>query len=238
MVIGDTEAGIMPVFERIAAEKSSPLFKSAEAREFRFLTQSVQGRAIYRFIKNSDQSEEQWETDLLGEYQKGNLQTAICVLDLLKNDGWNLEVEKINKGLANIKETTGIRGRWEILGANPKIICDTAHNDDGVRAVMDQLMNVPAKKLHIIWGMVNDKAPEKILPLLPKNAEYYYTKASIPRALEADILYEQATAAGFKGSSFPDVGSAMEAARKNAEKEDVIFIGGSTFVVADALELF
>ncbi len=238
VVIGDTDSALLPVFEHIARKKGSPLFKSTDARGFKFLTQSVQGHAIYRFIITADQSEEQWELDLLGEYQKGNLLTTLCVLDLLKREGWSLDNEEIASGLASITKSTGLRGRWEILGANPKIICDTAHNDEGVRAVMTQLLHVPAKKLHIIWGMVDDKAPETILPLLPQDAEYYFTRASIPRALDAKILLEKAAAAGLKGNAFPDVRRAIEAAQQNAETDDVIFIGGSTFVVSDALEVF
>ena len=126
-------------------------------------------------------------------------------------------------------------GRWQIIGANPRIVCDTGHNEGGMREVVSQISKTPYKKLHFIIGMVNDKDIAGVLNLLPRDAIYYFTKASIPRALDEKQLLKMAAFFKLEGSSYPTVADALEAARKNATAEDLIFVGGSTFVVAEAI---
>lgn len=235
VVIGDACGVSMEVFKRITLERKAPLVSSGLERKPILTTQSMQGKVTHRFQNLGKNSQEQWETDLRGEYQKYNLITALAVLDLLHKKGYQLDKDDTSRGLGNISMSTGLRGRWEIMGSNPMLIADTAHNEDGIRAVMEQLSNTAAKRLHIIWGMVNDKSSDKILPLLPHDADYYFTKASIPRALDETDLKNRAHQAKLDGLAYPDVKSAVEAASRNADAEDVIFIGGSTFVVADAL---
>jgi dihydrofolate synthase/folylpolyglutamate synthase len=128
---------------------------------------------------------------------------------------------------------TGLKGRWQKLGTNPLIVCDTGHNLDGITQVVEQLKRLSYRQLFMIIGMVKDKDISGVLQLLPKNANYYFCQAAIPRALDANTLAAQARAQGLKGEVTPDVNEAMEQARAKASAEDVIFIGGSTFVVAE-----
>ncbi len=174
-------------------------------------------------------------SDLPGIYQQKNICTAIQTLDVLRTEDIKIPKESIYKGLKNVKRNTGLRGRWDEIGFNPLIVCDVAHNAEGVREVIAQLLSIPFKKLHIVWGMVSDKDISAILNLLPKEAYYYFTKADIPRALNENDLSKKAFALGLKGEKYPEVGKALEAAKENAVPEDVIFIGGSTFVVGEVL---
>jgi len=130
---------------------------------------------------------------------------------------------------------TGLMGRWQILSNHPLTICDTGHNFEGISYVIEQIRNTPHKNLHFVFGVVEDKNIDKILEILPKDATYYFTQASIPRALNHEILKQKAKKANLNGDSYPTVQLAIENAKKNAEVNDLIFIGGSTFVVADAL---
>lgn len=238
VLLGSCNPDLYPVFETVAAKNSCRLFKSSDTREFKYRMETIENRSMIRFRNKENKLDESWEIDLLGSYQQENLSTALKVIDLMNEIGWKLPVHKVSEGLLTIAKSTGLRGRWEILGANPKIVGDTAHNEAGIREVVKQLKHIPAKRLRIIWGMVNDKSLESILPLLPVNAEYYFTAASIPRAMNALTLSEKGNSFGLEGKVFTDVGSAIEASLSDADKEDVIFIGGSTFVVADALKYF
>jgi dihydrofolate synthase / folylpolyglutamate synthase len=246
IVIGTEKTEVLPVLKSFAEKNGSQAFVSSESREFSFQTETLDHKAKVRFHKKEggdgergrigDGEIEEWEIDLLGSYQRENLSTSLLAIDILTQKAWKFSQQQTKSGLSSVIKNTGIRGRWEILAANPKIICDTAHNEEGIRKVMQQLISVPAKKLHIIWGMVSDKSLGLILPLLPKEAAYYFTAASIPRAMDPAQLAEKARASGLLGDIYSDVKSAIMAARENADQEDVIFIGGSTFVVADALE--
>lgn len=238
LVTGSTDQTVLNILESKALQAGSKTYIAANSRKFKFQTETLEQKSLIRFhnMNKGEETEESWEIDLLGAYQKDNLSTCLITLELLKEKGWKLNKELCRKGLSSISKTTGLRGRWEIIGVNPKTICDTAHNEDGIREVMQQLNMQAAKKLHIIWGMVNDKSPESILPILPRQASYYFTRASIPRAMDPGLLAKKAKKLGLEGSVFPDVGSALRSARKQAGKNDVIFIGGSTFVVADALQ--
>ena len=134
-----------------------------------------------------------------------------------------------------VVENTGIIGRWQTIHYNPLIICDTCHNEDGIKNILTQIRQTAHEKLHIIWGTVNDKNIEKILTLLPKNAIYYFCEANIPRALPKERLLTLARQNKLKGNHYPSVKTALSIAQKNANTKDLIFVGGSTFVVAEAL---
>ncbi len=169
-----------------------------------------------------------------GDYQSKNLVTVFGIFNCL--EGLLHFAEKdISNGITNVIKNTELRGRWQILSHNPLMICDTGHNKEGLEYVTRQLKKVPGKKLHMVIGFVNDKDLSAVLPLFPKNAVYYFTKASVPRALNENILKEAASSYSLSGESYPTVKSAMESAAKQASAEDIIFIGGSTFVVADCL---
>lgn len=171
--------------------------------------------------------------ELSGECQIKNSATIITAIKELIKLGWEIKPDDVRKGFANVNEITGLMGRWMVIGENPKIICDTGHNTGGWKYLAHSLENISG--LHMIIGFVNDKDVTGILSLMPKNAEYYFTKASVTRAMDDSILADLASKAGLKGNNYPSVTDAVATAKKMAKKTDTIFIGGSTFVVADYL---
>jgi dihydrofolate synthase/folylpolyglutamate synthase len=173
------------------------------------------------------------ETDLLGAYQKKNGTTAIHVIKSLK--GFTVSENQLHNGLLNVVKNTNLKGRWQILQVAPRVICDTAHNKEGLHYVLHQLASLPAKKLHIVLGVVTDKKLEEILPLFPQDASYYFCKPNIPRGLDEYELQSKANHFGLLGSTYNSVNEAYLAAISNAEKEDVVFVGGSTFVVGEVV---
>ena len=173
------------------------------------------------------------ETDLLGAYQKKNGTTAIHVIKSLK--GFTVSENQLHNGLLNVVKNTNLKGRWQILQVAPRVICDTAHNKEGLHYVLHQLASLPAKKLHIVLGVVTDKKLEEILPLFPQDASYYFCKPNIPRGLDEYELQSKANHFGLLGSTYNSVNEAYLTAISNAEKEDVVFVGGSTFVVGEVV---
>ncbi len=169
-----------------------------------------------------------------GDYQSKNLQTVFQVFSVLK-DRFKLTQGNLIKGIEKVIHNTGLAGRWQVIGRDPLTLCDTGHNREGLEYVVHQLKRIRKGILHIVIGFVNDKDLGLVLPLLPADATYYFTKASVPRALDEKVLMEQASEEGLRGEAFPDVISALNAARGNASPDDLIFVGGSTFVVAEAL---
>jgi len=174
------------------------------------------------------------KTDLKGIYQKKNIVTVLQTLEILQNL-LKIDTNKIFSGLSKVQQNTGFKGRWQVLGKNPLIVCDTGHNEAGISEVVSQIRLQKFKQLHFVLGTVNDKDISKILHLLPKDAFYYFTKASIPRALNEKLLADRAVEFGLVGNSYSTVNEAYTAAKKNAENDDMIFIGGSTFVVAEVV---
>jgi dihydrofolate synthase/folylpolyglutamate synthase len=175
--------------------------------------------------------------DMNGLYQIENIITVLTATGELQRLGWQVSASHLREGLAHVKKNTGLLGRWQTLGHNPRSICDTAHNSDGIAAVMRQIEQLPRKKLHMVWGMVSDKDLDTILPLLPGDALYYFTPSSVPRSMDALLLCQRAGEFGLKGKTWPGVQEAYLAARLAAGPDDLIFTGGSTFVVADLLEM-
>jgi dihydrofolate synthase/folylpolyglutamate synthase len=173
-------------------------------------------------------------TVLGGDYQSKNIQAVLLSVRLLEKE-FNISQNNILEGIRNVIKNTGLAGRWQIMGHDPLVICDTGHNREGLEYVISQLKSTPKKNLHIVMGFVNDKDLSMVLPLFPVNAFYYFTKASVPRALDENTLMLEASKYGLKGSAYPDVRTALFTARSKADPADLIFVGGSTFVVADAL---
>ena len=166
------------------------------------------------------------------DYQKENINTVISAIDVLN---WNISNEEIYSGIKNVKINTGLRGRWEVLSTKPKIVCDTGHNIDGINQVINHLEKIKYGKLHFVFGTVNDKKLNSILNILPKDGIYYFCKAKIDRALDANKLKSLCESKNIFGESYSSVTSALNAAKKKSENEDLILIGGSTFVVAEVL---
>jgi len=186
------------------------------------------------FFAEDETFEIQVDSELKGYAQQKNTATVLCALEELKKM-LKIPQQAIKDGFSKVVENTGLMGRWQIVGHNPEIIFDTGHNVGGMSYNVSQLQAKNADALHIVFGMVNDKDISGVLALLPKNAKYYFTQASIPRALNSQILAEKADAFGLKGEAYSNVAAALTAAKRCAGKKDVIFVGGSTFVVADAL---
>ena len=184
----------------------------------------------------SDLIAETYPSQLLGDYQIQNKKTVLQTLKVLQQQNhFKISEEHIKNGLWEVIENTGLQGRWQQLGENPKIICDTAHNFDGLQIVMNQIQKEDFETLHIVVGFVNDKDLEEILPLFPKSAIYYFCKPDIPRGLDVLILKEKASEHKLYGESFNSVSAAYQMAKQNATANDFIYIGGSTFVIAEVL---
>lgn len=210
VVIGKTQSETAEVFKTKAALHHAPII---------FADQQKSGALA---------------TDLMGSYQKENSATAYTALMQLP-ELFKPSEEAISKGFANTVANTGLRGRWQIINQEPLCIADTAHNLDGLKVVLQQLEATPHAALHLVIGMVQDKDVNSILALFPKNAHYYFCQPNLPRALAVENLANMASAIGLRGGVYSSVKTALEAALASAQKEDVVFVGGSTFVVAEAL---
>jgi dihydrofolate synthase / folylpolyglutamate synthase len=179
---------------------------------------------------------ENYPSDLMGDYQIHNKKTVVQTMAILNSQKeFKIAETQIKSGLLNVVKNTGLQGRWQQLGEFPKIICDTAHNKNGLEIVLKQIQNEKFDTLHIVLGVVNDKDLDEILPLFPKEAIYYFCKPNIPRGLETSILQEKAATFGLKGEVYRSASESYKEALENATKSDFIYIGGSTFVVAEIL---
>jgi dihydrofolate synthase/folylpolyglutamate synthase len=235
IVIGQTQNETKEVFKDFAKEKHSEIDFADDCYQIDYEMLSVDNKQLFN-IKSSDKIVyKDLKLDLLGNYQKKNILTVLKTIDLLLEKDYRISRDSIYKGLLNVIENTGLLGRWQILNNNPLIICDTGHNFDGISFIVNQINQSPHDKLHIVLGVVDDKSIDAILEILPKHAKYYFTKAQIPRALNQNILFERAKKYNLTGDSFVSVEKAVEKAKKNAELNDLIFIGGSTFVVAEVV---
>ena len=235
VVIGTTQNETLQVFTEKADEQQAPLFFADSEYSVRYAMNDFEGNQLLAVDNNGKQIYRQLKLDLKGAYQQKNLPAVLKTLELLNISGWDISAKNFETGLAEVSKLTGLLGRWQVLGANPRTVCDTAHNADGLTEIVKQMEQTPYKKLHVVFGMVNDKEPEKILKLLPQNAAYYFTKANIPRALDENVLAKYAAEFGLKGQAFSDVNDAYNEAKKSAGKDDFIFVGGSTFIVAEIL---
>ena len=176
-----------------------------------------------------------YQSDLTGSYQSKNIVTVINAIKELQKRGFVIKENHIKKGLLNVVKNTGLMGRWQIMQTNPKVVCDTGHNKDGLKYVMKQLSTEVFNRLHIVFGVVNDKDLTSIIDLLPKKATYYFCKPNLPRGLDAQELKKTLNAFGLKGEAYNSVNEAYKRALHEASSNDFIFIGGSTFVVAEII---
>ena len=172
---------------------------------------------------------------LKGKYQQKNIPTVLLASEVLNNFGFEIKPKSVEKGMQDVIKLTGLRGRWDVLSTKPLIVADIAHNEAGIKEVFKQVKTIPHKKLHIVFGMANDKDVNKILTLLPKKATYYFCKATIPRAMNENILAQEAKKFGLKGEKFNTVKLALTSAKKNASAKDFILITGSAFVVSEVI---
>ncbi len=211
VVIGEYQKEVFQVFEKIAKEKSAPLFLAS----------------------NNDNNA--YESDLKGSYQIHNIKTVLQTIEVLKKKGFVISEKNIKNGLQKVVKNTGLLGRWQVLNERPKVICDTAHNAEGLHYVLKQLQEEKFDQLHIVFGVVNDKDLASILPLFPKNAIYYFCKPNIPRGLDAHELKQHCAKFQLMGEAYESVDIAYKTAFSTACENDLIFIGGSTFVIAEVV---
>ncbi len=201
-----------------------------------FVDKANNTNSVITFAEDMVKPNKIWQTDLLGYYQVQNVRTTMAGLVALNNIGWGLDIQKCRKGIRNVVKNTGIQGRWQIIQDTPKVICDTGHNTEGIEEIVMQLEQEDCDQLHIVFGQVQGKDTTNVLQLLPQNAQYYFCKPNIVRGLDSTLLAKSATDVGLTGDVFDSVMTAYTAALIAASPDDVIFVGGSTFVVADLLE--
>jgi len=235
VVIGERQSQTDHVFIDKALETGSPLYFAAEQmmihevkKAHDLLTLSVadsEGHNLYRDL----------QLDLTGLYQLKNVLTVIQSLQILKKLDYTITDVSLYAALRQVKQLTGLQGRWQTIGTCPLIVCDTGHNIAGIEEVMRNIKDTPYQQLHIVIGMVKDKDISGVLKLLPANAIYYFCQPNLERALPATELTEMAAKYQLKGNSFNSVSDALDFAKAQATKDDMIFVGGSTFVVAEVL---
>jgi len=235
VVISQTQKETEAVFSQQAAAMQATIVFADQLWEVAKIQvsedSSIQQLANFK-VRSSD-GEFNLKFGLNGDYQRFNLPGILEAVKQLRDQGWNLPDQALKAGLENVTEQTGLKGRWQLLQLKPLIIADTGHNEAGILEVVNQLKNYSYSQLWMVIGMVNDKDISKVLDLLPKEATYIFCQASIPRAMDAYELERKGNEKGLIGQVISKVTDALEFARKNASPDDLIFIGGSTFVVAE-----
>lgn len=235
VVVGETSPETNFVFDQFAEMVQTRLAFADQEYLSDYSMLTIDGKQSLNIRKNGVLYYPDLKLDLLGIYQQHNVPTVLKAIDLLNEKGWKLSENYVRSGLASVIQNTGLLGRWQIIGHNPLTICDTGHNPAGIKLVVEQINQTAWKELHMVIGMVSDKDQDEVLSLLPANAKYYFTKAAIPRAAEPEVLMAKAERFGLKGICYPTVRQALSAALVNAGVNDLVFVGGSTFVVAEIL---
>jgi len=233
VIIGETDADTIHIFKK-TAQLNHALLKRADKHLFFMRNTSMTGCIMGHVLKKGQEFIKNIECPLSGDYQEKNILTVVSAARKLKNQGFSIRKKHIRKGIANVIKNTSLAGRWQVIGSSPKVICDVAHNQEGLDFVFRQLLSMKFRKLHIVLGVNNDKNPEQFFHLLPVNAEYYFCRANVPRAMDENLLADEAKRREMSFSVFENVESAFQAALLNADPEsDIVFCGGSTFVVAE-----
>lgn len=235
VVVSQTQEETTSVFIQKAQENEAPIIFADQKFRLEKVAATEPGLAKYTVSKDG----ETYSLDygLMGDYQIFNLPGILESVNQLRSKGWKISNEALEKGLKEVTQLTGLKGRWQILGEKPTVIADTGHNEPGIRAILSQLKSYSFDRLWMVLGMVQDKDISKILALLPKDARYVFCQADLPRAMPAELLAEKAAEYGLKGEVISEVNQALQFARKNAGPNDLIFVGGSTFVVAEIDDL-
>lgn len=232
VIIGETQPEVKEVFTEKAAEQGTNVHFADQLFEARRIQQESQMSQRFDIWKADQIYYEDLALPLLGHYQQMNLVTAVCALDMIR-DQFKWSDNDLWHGMENVVQLTGLKGRWQVLGRMPLCVADTGHNAAGIRQNMMQLSQLRYEKLHIVLGVVNDKKLDDILQLLPANAQYYFCRPDIPRGLEEEELAKIAFSYGLRGEVYHTVTEAYRHARELAGAKDVVFVGGSTFVVAE-----
>lgn len=232
VVIGETLPQTKPVFLKKAEQRKSQIVFAEEQYTIGDVKLDIEKIKVELKNIQSHQSQK-YILDLNGIYQQKNLRTIITAVDVLKEKGYSLKDENIYYALGHVKEINGLYGRWDVINKEPLIVVDVAHNEDGIKVLLAQLAMCNYKKLHIVFGIVKDKEISTMLSILPKEATYYFTKAQSPRALPEEQLMAKASEYNLYSAHFPEVNIALSAARKNADKGDMILVCGSVYLVGE-----
>ncbi len=236
VVIGEEQVAVKKVFEEKAKEKKSDIRYASQNYDLSTTDTSGVEHTIFEVKRQGKKIYQNLEVNLKGPFQAKNVSTLLTTLDLLHQDGHLvLQEDRLRFALKNLKSLTRYIGRWQILASGPLTITDSAHNEGGLAIVMESLKQLPCENLYLVLGSVNDKDLSKTLGLFPKEAQYFFAKPNIPRGLAAEQLQEKAAAFGLQGKCYSSVKNAWRAAKRRASDQDVIFIGGSTFVVAEVV---
>jgi dihydrofolate synthase/folylpolyglutamate synthase len=234
VVISETQEEIIPVFTRKAKETLSHIYFADQ--EY-IVNRAVSSQELFEFEVQNNGVISKIQSDLGGSYQLKNIPGVLKVIELLDGHGYSISEDQIISGLSQVGKSTGFKGRWQKLSDAPLIICDTAHNEAGIKLIFDQIGHLDFERLYVIWGAVEGKSLEGIFQYLPKDAFYYFCQPDVPRALKAELLYEYAMGKNLRGTVIKNVNQAIELAKEQAGKKDLIFIGGSNFVVAEIKDL-
>jgi len=234
VVIGETLPETLPVFERIASEKKSPIHFASKQRQA--LSWKWEKHELIVEVAEKNKTDHTiYHLDLPGIYQTKNLLTVLETCSILEQQEWKVDNEIIYTALRQVKKITGLHGRWDIIHHSPDIVLDVGHNEDGIKQILEQIEVTDHHELHIVIGMVKDKEVDKVLSLLPNTAHYYFTQADIPRALDAESLKLKAERYRLKGNTFKDVSTALNEAKLKAKKNDLIIVCGSVFLIAEVI---
>jgi dihydrofolate synthase/folylpolyglutamate synthase len=238
VVIGETQLETKEVFMEMAGQALSEIYfadKIYQASKAHHVNEKGHLYFVMDILKNGKSYIKYLRSELQGLYQQKNICTVLETIDQLSESGYKISKEHVKEGIATVVTKTGLLGRWQTLSTNPITIADTGHNEAGIKEILAQLKTYKYEKLHVVIGMVNDKDINSVLKLLPADASYYFCKANIPRALDATELSHAATPYKLKGEIYPSVKDALHAAQQKAGKNDLVFVGGSTFVVAEVV---
>ncbi|WP_297100878.1 folylpolyglutamate synthase/dihydrofolate synthase family protein [uncultured Draconibacterium sp.] len=235
VIVGRTQKETAPVFNAKAQEVDTSIYFADQEYNVVYSMLGIDGKQQLHVQKQGEDVFPELRLDLLGQYQHKNISAVLKAVDLLNEKDYKITEQSLREGLATVVSKTGLLGRWQVIGNNPITVCDTGHNEDGIKSIVQQLENTAYKQLHFIFGTVGDKDPGKVLALLPKQAIYYFVKADIARAMDANELANRAKEFGLNGEVYPSVNEAYKNAQLVADKTDMIFVGGSTFVVAEVL---
>lgn len=232
VVIGETSRETKSVFEQAGKEKLAPLYYAEQLQEI--INWTYQNHRLKVTVKEKTREDaQQYELDLPGIYQVKNIRTVLQTIRILQQIGWHIDETAIHKGLSSTRKLTSLHGRWELVSRLPDTILDVGHNEDGIKAILQQLEVSGYTHFHLVLGMVKDKDISKVLSLLPQKATYYFTQAHIPRALPATDLQAMAAEKGLSGAVYTDVNAALRVARSAAGKNDLVLVFGSVFLVGE-----
>ncbi|WP_028296822.1 bifunctional folylpolyglutamate synthase/dihydrofolate synthase [Olivibacter sitiensis] len=238
VVVSERQEAVEEVIRQKADLEAAPLIFAGDEYEVVDMGLSMGRRQVRVLELGNRLLVDDYQLDLMGSYQLKNIGGVLASINMLKEKGFAFDDAAVVYGLANVQALTGLMGRWQVLGTDPTVICDTGHNYDGWTEILESLSQCEFDTLHMVIGVMRDKDLSHMLPLLPKSAIYYYCNPHFPRALPAEELKKQAMSYGLNGLAFENIEQAVTQALNQATKDDMVFIGGSTFVVAEALPIF